>query len=308
MSRTRYLEDFHVGERWESQPTTLTAEEIIAFGRANDPQPMHTDPERAAQGPFGSLIASGWQVASLAMRVFVQAGGYGDTPMVGMGIDELRWLKPVRPGDRLVVEREVVDVRRSESRPDRGVVRTHVTARNQDGERVLSFYSLGSVPARPPAAEGPLMLTIDRPGAMTEHVGRKLGASDWFTIDQTMIDTFAATTGDDHWIHVDVERARRELPAGRTIAHGLLTLSLVPKLQRTIWTIAKRGRGLNYGYNRVRFTGPVPVGSRVRLHQTLKAAEPADGAVRMTFESTVEVEGASRPALVAETIVLIYEA
>ena len=150
----RYLEDFHVGERWESRPTALTAEEIIAFGRANDPQPMHIDPERAAQGPFGSLIASGWQVASLAMRVFVQAGGYGDTPMIGMGIDELRWLKPVRAGDRLVVEREVVEVRRSESRPDRGVIRTRVTVRNQDGEPVLSLYSLGRVPARPAAAEG----------------------------------------------------------------------------------------------------------------------------------------------------------
>lgn len=88
---------------------------------------------------------------------------------------------------------------------------------------------------------------------------------------------------------------------------GLLTLSLVPGLQRTIWTIERRGRGLNYGYNRVRFTGPVPVGARIRLHQRLEGAEPADGAVRFTFESTIEVEGASRPALVAETIVLIHE-
>ena len=152
------------------------------------------------------------------------------------------------------------------------------------------------------------MLTIEHPGAMAAHVGRTLGASEWFTVDQARIDAFAATTGDDHWIHVDVERARREMPEGKTIAHGLLMLSLVPKLQRSIWTIAKRGRGLNYGYNRVRFTGPVPVGSRVRLHQALKAAEPADGAMRMTFESTIEVEGARRPALVAETIVLIYDA
>ena len=152
-----------------------------------------------------------------------------------------------------------------------------------------------------------MTLEVATPRALAEHVGRELGASGWLAIDQARIDAFAATTGDDHWIHVDVERARRELPGGKTIAHGLLTLSLVPGLQRTIWTIERRGRGLNYGYNRVRFTGPVQVGARIRLHQTLKAAEPADGAVRFTFESTIEVEGASRPALVAETIVLIYE-
>jgi acyl dehydratase len=152
-----------------------------------------------------------------------------------------------------------------------------------------------------------MTLELETPRALADCVGRDLGASDWLEIDQARIDAFAAITGDDHWIHVDVARARREMPDGKTIAHGLLTLSLIPKLQRSIWTIAKRGRGLNYGYNRVRFTGPVPVGARIRLRQTVKAAEPADGAVRFTFESTVEVEGASRPALVAETIVLIYE-
>jgi acyl dehydratase len=152
-----------------------------------------------------------------------------------------------------------------------------------------------------------MTLKVATPRALAERVGQDLGASDWLEIDQARIDAFAATTGDDHWIHVDVERARREMPDGRTIAHGLLTLSLVPRLQRSIWTIEQRGRGLNYGYNRVRFTGAVPVGARIRLRQTLKAAEPADGAARFTFESTVEVEGATRPALVAETIVLIYE-
>ena len=106
MSETRYLEDFQIGERWVSGPVALSAEEIIVFGRANDPQPMHTDPAYGAAGPFGSVIASGWQVAILAMRVFIDAGGYGDTPMLGMGIDELRWLKPVRPGDQLTVERD----------------------------------------------------------------------------------------------------------------------------------------------------------------------------------------------------------
>jgi acyl dehydratase len=154
MTKTRYLEDFQVGERWQSGPVSLSAEEIIAFGRANDPQPMHTDPEHAAKGPFGSVIASGWQVAILSMRVFVESGGYGRTPMLGMGIDELRWLKPVRPGDVLTVEREVVEVKRSESRPDRGTVRTHVTVRNAAGEPVLSLYSLGRLPARPAGEKG----------------------------------------------------------------------------------------------------------------------------------------------------------
>jgi acyl dehydratase len=90
MTATRYFEDFRVGEVWQSAPVTVSTEEIIAFGLANDPQPMHTDPEQAARGPFGMLVASGWQIASLSMRVFVQSGGYGNTPVVGMGIDELR--------------------------------------------------------------------------------------------------------------------------------------------------------------------------------------------------------------------------
>jgi acyl dehydratase len=154
MSQTRYLEDFQVGERWQSGPVSLSAEEIIAFGRANDPQPMHTDPGYGAASAFGSIIASGWQVAILSMRVFIAAGGYGKTPMLGMGIDELRWLKPVRPGDVLTVEREVVEVKRSESRPDRGTVRTRVVVKNEAGEPVLSLYSLGRIPARPADEKG----------------------------------------------------------------------------------------------------------------------------------------------------------
>ncbi|MBI2320304.1 MAG: MaoC family dehydratase [Betaproteobacteria bacterium] len=149
MSATRYLEDFRVGERWVSEPVTLSAEEIIAFGKANDPQPMHTDAGRALRGPFGSLVASGWQIAALSMHVFVQAGGYGETPVVGLGIDELRWLKPVRPGDRLVVEREIVESRRSETRADRGVLRTRVLVRNQHADIVMSLYTLSRVPACP---------------------------------------------------------------------------------------------------------------------------------------------------------------
>lgn len=146
--RPRYLEDFQIGERWTSAPTTLSEAEIIAFGQANDPQPMHTDPEAAKSSPFGGLVASGWQIAALSMRLFVQAGGYGKTPVVGMGIEELRWRKAVRPGDTLTVEREVVAVTRAES-DDKGTIRTRVNVRNQSDEVVMSLYTLGRVPARP---------------------------------------------------------------------------------------------------------------------------------------------------------------
>ena len=148
LATTRYFEDFAVGEVWQSAPVLVSAEEIIAFGLANDPQPMHTDPELAAKGPFGTLVASGWQIASLSMRVFVQAGGYGKTPVVGMGIDELRWQKPVKAGDQLTVTREIIELRRSESNPSRGIIRTRVTVRNQTGESVMTLVTTGRVPAR----------------------------------------------------------------------------------------------------------------------------------------------------------------
>jgi acyl dehydratase len=144
----RFFEDFRIGECWSSSPTQVTQEDIIAFARANDPQPMHTDPEWAASGPFGGLIASGWQIAALSMRLFVESGGYGKTPVVGLGIDELRWLKPVKPGDVLTVRREVVELIRSRSRPDRGTIRSRVTVRNQDGDTVMSLVTNGRVPAR----------------------------------------------------------------------------------------------------------------------------------------------------------------
>jgi acyl dehydratase len=119
------------------------------------------------------------------------------------------------------------------------------------------------------------MLALQTPSDFLEHAGRKLGCSEWFTVEQRHIDGFAQLTGDDFWIHVDVERAAREMPGGKTIAHGLFILSLVPALQRGIWRVERRGKGLNYGSDRVRYTAPVPVGSRVRLHQTLKSAERA---------------------------------
>ncbi len=152
------------------------------------------------------------------------------------------------------------------------------------------------------------MIEIERPADLARYVGKEIGVSEWFTVDQTIIDKFAEATGDHQWIHVDVERARREMPGGKTIAHGYLTLSLVPRLAATLYRVKKRSRGLNYGSNRVRFTGQVPAGARIRLRQRIKSVEPVEGSgVRITSESTMEVEGAVRPALVAETISMQFE-
>ena len=152
------------------------------------------------------------------------------------------------------------------------------------------------------------MIEIERPADLTQYIGSEIGVSDWFTVDQAIIDKFAEATGDFQWIHVDVERAKREMPGGKTIAHGYLTLSLVPRLAQTIYRIRRRSRGLNYGSNRIRFTGQVPAGSRIRLRQKIKSVEPVEGGgVRITTENSVEVEGAARPALVAETISVQFE-
>ena len=151
------------------------------------------------------------------------------------------------------------------------------------------------------------MLTVETPNDLLGLIGRELGPSEWLTVDQGMIDKFAEATGDHQWIHVDVERAKREMPGGKTIAHGYLTLSLVPRLAHTLLNVRKRARGLNYGSNKVRFTNAVPAGARVRLRQRIVAAEPVSGnGVRVTSEMTVEVEGQERPALVAEIIGVQY--
>ncbi|MDO9707433.1 MaoC family dehydratase [Paracraurococcus lichenis] len=151
------------------------------------------------------------------------------------------------------------------------------------------------------------MLEVESIADLPNHIGKKLGSSDWLVVDQRMIDQFAEATGDHQWIHVDVERAKKEMPGGKTIAHGYLTLSLLPKLNAGIWRVKKRSRGVNYGSNKVRFTAPVPAGSRVRGHLTLKNVEKIEGGARLTMEATVEVEGSERPALVAETLSLVYE-
>ena len=142
---------------------------------------------------------------------------------------------------------------------------------------------------------------------MHQRLGQSLGEGEWLTITQSMIDTFAEATGDHRWIHVGVERARSEMPGGKTIAHGYLTLSLLPKLGGTVYQIRQRSRDLNYGSNKVRFTGAVPAGSRVRARQVLRSSEAITGGRRRMVETTVEIEGQSQPALVTEMITQVYD-
>jgi acyl dehydratase len=151
------------------------------------------------------------------------------------------------------------------------------------------------------------MLTVERAIDLQPHAGRPMGSSDWFRVEQPHIDDFARLSGDDNWIHIDTGRAARDMPGGRTIAHGLYLLSLIPWLQRQIFAVRRRGRGLNYGYDRVRFLTPVQVGSRVRLSMSLVQATQQATGVRIELESTVEIEGAERPALIARSIVLIED-
>ncbi len=151
------------------------------------------------------------------------------------------------------------------------------------------------------------MLEVERPADMKAHIGKTLGTSEWVTVDQPMINAFADATGDHQWIHVDIERAKKEMPGGKTIAHGFLTLSLLPRLMAGIYRIRNSSRGINYGSNKVRFTAPVPAGTRVRLRQALKAVEDIKGGVRLISDCTVELEGSEKPAVVAEFISLAFD-
>jgi len=138
--------------------------------------------------------------------------------------------------------------------------------------------------------------------ALAGAVGQDLGASPWFGLDQGRIDGFAGVTKDDHWLHTDPARAERESPHGRTLVHGMLTLSLMAHLSRSIWKLQTMTSGINYGYDKVRFLSPVFPGDRVRLRRTLLAADPAEGGVRVRFLDTMEIEGRDKPACVAENI------
>ncbi len=134
----------------------------------------------------------------------------------------------------------------------------------------------------------------------------EVGVSDWIVIDQQMINRFAKATDDYHWIHVDEERAARELPDGKTIAHGYLTLSLIPTLTKDFVHVENLARALNFGCNKVRFYTMVPVGARVRARATVLQARKRGGALHLLSQIKVEVEGERKPACVAETIGIYF--
>jgi acyl dehydratase len=136
--------------------------------------------------------------------------------------------------------------------------------------------------------------------------GQETGISDWVVIDQDRINKFADATGDHQWIHIDVARAAKELPGGKTIAHGYLTLSLIPMLSAQTLSVTGVSRGINYGSNKVRFTSMVPVGSRVRGRQTVLSVTARSGGMEIISQFTIEIEGQDRPACVAETIGLVF--
>jgi acyl dehydratase len=135
-------------------------------------------------------------------------------------------------------------------------------------------------------------------------VGQEVGLSDWLEVSQDRVNQFAEATGDHQWIHVDVERATREM--GGPIAHGYLTLSLIPFLSAGLMPVTGVTRGINYGSDKVRFTNMVRVGKRVRLRQKLIGVEAKSGGVQIKNQCTIEIEGEDRPACVAETISVLY--
>ena len=134
-------------------------------------------------------------------------------------------------------------------------------------------------------------------------VGEELGFSGWLLVDQDRIDLFAEATGDHQWIHVDAARAKAESPYGTTIAHGLLTLSLIPALSKQCFILENTRMGINYGFNKVRFIAPVPVDSRVRVTSVLAdGTKIDDSTVQLTVRHTVEIQGSEKPVAVAEMI------
>jgi acyl dehydratase len=140
--------------------------------------------------------------------------------------------------------------------------------------------------------------------SLPDFIGRDLGTSEWIPMTQERINEFARVTGDHYWMHVDVERATREL--GGTIAHGLLIASLLPLMGEQIAVVSGHSGGYSYGFDRLRFTSPVKCGQRIRLRQTLTNVESQHGGLRVTIKCVVEIDGESRPALVADYLALYF--
>jgi len=150
------------------------------------------------------------------------------------------------------------------------------------------------------------MRTFETLAELAALVGQEVAVSDWHTVTQEQINLFAQATGDHQWIHVDVEKAKAG-PFGAPIAHGFLTLSMLPKLLESSFEVRNARMGVNYGLNKVRFTSPVPVDSRLRARAKLLACEPIAGdGMQMTWQVTIEREGSDKPACVAESITRRY--
>jgi acyl dehydratase len=149
------------------------------------------------------------------------------------------------------------------------------------------------------------MLTVQGPEGLKGLVGQHIGWSEPVEVTQTQIDTFADATGDHQWIHVDPERAK-DGPFGTTIAHGYLTLSLLPYFLPRLWEVEGFSMGLNYGTEKVRFPSPVPVGSQVRCGATVDSVEDISGGVQVTLTGTIEVLGAPKPSCVAQVVYRYY--
>jgi acyl dehydratase len=149
------------------------------------------------------------------------------------------------------------------------------------------------------------MKVFDSLDALRAAVGQHSGYSDWHVITQEQINLFADATGDHQWIHIDPERAAQG-PFGTTIAHGYLTLSLIPMLFTEVSRVDGARMGVNYGLNKVRFPAPVPVGSKVRGGVLLKSVEDVPGGVQVINEVTIEIEGSEKPCCIAETVSRIY--
>jgi len=144
VNSNRYLEDLRVGEKTQTGSATLTEADILDFARRFDPQPIHTDPHAP-----GGLIASGWHTAALVMRLVADARPLGSLPVLGLGVDGIQWPQPVRPGDTIQVEMEILEIRPSKSKPTHGIVKLRSTARNQNGEVVYVVTPNVWVPRRP---------------------------------------------------------------------------------------------------------------------------------------------------------------
>ncbi|HWE90464.1 MAG TPA: MaoC family dehydratase [Pseudonocardiaceae bacterium] len=150
----RYFEDYEPGSTQDCGSVSVTEDEIIEFAKQYDPQPFHVDAGAAADGPFGGLIASGWHTTALMMRLLADGYLSGASSLGSPGIDELRWLRPVRPGDVLRVRVTVLEIRPSSSKPDRGLVRSRVEMTNEAGEPVLRLIALNLVRRRPGVSSG----------------------------------------------------------------------------------------------------------------------------------------------------------